>query len=110
MSDEPLAVRALQRIEDHIEACSTNYGTMIATFKEVKDAIKDTNRLLMSFIAFVIATVVGFAGYTYVQNQALASALAASRAASAVAVSQIPSKTAEAVTAKLPVQTPSQDN
>ena len=101
VTDEPMALRAIQRIEDHIEACSQNYGAMTATFTEVKDAIKDTNKLLFSFISFVVITVVAFAGYTYVQQQALASQLTAARISQAEAISRIPQVTADRVVAKV---------
>lgn len=106
MSDEPLAMRAMQRIEDHMAACADNYTAMTRTFTDVKDAIKDTNRLLMAFIGFVIVTVVSFAGYTYTQNTALAAQLAQTRAVQAQTLSQIPDVTASKVAATVKAQQP----
>lgn len=106
MSDEPLAVRAMQRIEDHIAACSRNYDTMTDTFTDVRNAIKDTNKLLTAFIGFVVVTVVGFAGYTYSQNSALAAQLTEARIRQAQAISQIPDVTASKVAAKVAQQQP----
>lgn len=102
MTDEPMAAVALQRIQDHIDGCAHNYAAMTETFIEVKDAIKDTNKLLLSFISFVALTVVTFAGYTYVQQESLARQLADARAAQAAAVQQIPEKTVQKLTGSLP--------
>ena len=99
--DEPQAALAMQRIQDHIEACSRNYQAMTDTFVDVKNAIKNTNQLLQGFIGFVVVTVVAFAGYTYVQDQALASQLAESRAKQAQAIQQIPDVTASKVVSKV---------
>lgn len=106
MTDEPVALRAMQRIEDHIQTCSRNYDTMTSTFTDVKNAIKDTNRLLMSFIAFVIVTVVGFASYTYVQNQTLANQLTDARIRQSQAINAIPDVTASKVAARVAQQQP----
>lgn len=106
MTDEPVALRAMQRIEDHIQTCSRNYDIMTSTFTDVKNAIKDTNRLLMSFIAFVIVTVVGFASYTYVQNQTLANQLTDARIRQSQAINAIPDVTASKVAAKVAQQQP----
>lgn len=83
----------MQRIQDHIDACTHNYVEMGRTFEQIRDSIKDTNKLLMGFIAGVIAVVVTFAGYTYVQQQALGAQLAQYRQASTNAISQIPNET-----------------
>lgn len=97
----------MQRISDHIDACSRNYSTMEGTFGEVRDSIKALNRLLMGFIGSVFATVVIFAGYSYAQTQTLATQLASARAATAAQVAAIPGKTARAVSATLPPTTTS---
>lgn len=102
MSDEPKADLALQRIQDHIDACSKNYGSMNSTFGEIRDSIKATNKLLISFISFAVFTVVAFAGYSYTQSQSLASQLAAARLQQAQAVQQIPDATVEKLNATLP--------
>lgn len=87
----------MQKITDHIDACSTNYESMRETFREVRDSIKNTNKLLLTFITGVLAVVITFTGYTYVQSQVLAQQLAAARAQQAAALAQIPDKTAKAV-------------
>ena len=99
MADEPLAAQAMQRIQDHIDACSHNYVAMRDMFDDLKGAIANTNKLLLGFISGVVAVVVTFAGYTYVEQQTVASQLAESRSQTADAIAQIPAKTARAISA-----------
>jgi hypothetical protein len=56
-------------------------------------------RILFGMIATVVAVFISFAGYQYVTAQGLAEQLAASRAQTSSQISQIPSKTAQAVSA-----------
>lgn len=89
---------ALRLITDHIADCA------IAR-QNTAGAIKEVRNLLVSFIGAVFVTVVSFAGYSYMQSQALAKQLTEARISQAQAVSQIPDKTAAAVAAKLPTST-----
>lgn len=97
---EPKAELALQRIQDHIDACAKNYGVMADTFTEVRDSIKSTNRILQAFIAFVVATVVTFAGYTYTQDQSLNVQMTDAKVAASIAAAnsqKIPDETANKI-------------
>jgi secreted protein with Ig-like and vWFA domain len=109
--DEPLAAQAMQRIADHIDACSHNYGVLNDTFVQVRESIKNTNKLLITFMTGVAACVITFAAYQYTQSQALAAQLAESRSATASAIQQIPVKTAQAVGAiEVPTNNPKTGN
>lgn len=56
-------------------------------------------KLHLGFIAATLGVLVIFAGYTYVHEQAIADTLAMTRAQDAQALSQIPARTAQAVSA-----------
>lgn len=81
---------ALRLITDHLAECASER-------RDTKNAIKDVRNLLLGFIASVFAVVITFTGYTYVQAQTLAQQLAATRAQTASQISEIPGKTAQAV-------------
>ena len=93
--EEPLAALAMQKIQDHLETCSHNYDVMSQTFRELRDSIKDTNKLLIGFIGGVFAVVVTFAGYTYQQSQTLSTQLQKARIANTQAIAQVPELTAQ---------------
>jgi len=59
------------------------------------------NKLTLGFMAAVLACLVTFTGYSYVNGQTLAAQLTMARQQQAQAVSQIPEKTADAVQAKV---------
>lgn len=80
---EPTSREVLIALNAHIDAC---------TFM---------NKLTLGFMAAVLACLVTFTGYSYVNAQTLAAQLAMARDQQAQAVQQIPEKTAEAVQAKV---------
>ena len=105
MGEEVTAAMAMMKIEDHIDSCAQNYAAMTGTFKEVRGAIRDTNRMLIAFIAAVFGTVVVFAGYSYVQDQSLHEQLVQARvsaATAATAAQEIPDKTVQKLQAIRP--------
>ena len=98
MVDQVTARQAMQRIDDHIRECATNYEHMNRTFGEVKDSIKSMNALMMGFMSAVFLAVVAFAGYSYTQSQSLNEQLEKAQIAAATAASaaqKIPDETVQ---------------
>lgn len=103
MGDPSDGTTALRLITDHIIECKDERRETRALIGELKD-------LFIKFISGLIACIIVFGGYYFIQSQTLASQLTQARAQQAEAVSLIPSRTADAVAAKLPSHTSSPDN
>lgn len=86
---------ALRLITDHMREC-------ISERRETRTAIEKLSNLFVRFISGLIASVLVFGGYYFVQSQTLANQLATARATQTQAISQIPDETAAKVAAKLP--------
>lgn len=95
MGDPSDGTTALRLISDHIIECKDERRETRALIQELKD-------LFLKLISGMIACLIVFGGYYFVQSQTLAQQLTQTRAQQAEAVSQIPSRTADAVAAKLP--------
>ena len=96
--EQVTARQAMQRIDDHIRECATNYEHMNRTFGEVRESIKSMNSLMMGFMSAVFVAVLAFAGYTYTQSQALNAQLERAQIAAATAASaaqKIPDETVQ---------------
>lgn len=83
---------ALRLITDHVQDCTIARQTTATAIKDVRD-------ILLRFIAGVIGCVVVFAGYSYVQQQAMAQELTRAHIAQAQQIEQIPAQTAQRLTA-----------